>query len=685
MSKTRQTPSMDQKLKSLGLIEPMDFLLHLPFRYEDNTHLSKVQDLVSGERALLEGRVENIQIRYVRPGLKILTAELYDDEGGVLSLEWFNFYPSQVKMLESVGRIRVAGEVQGSQWGFKMAHPKLIRLGTPLETCLTPIYHTTKGLTQEVLRRVIMSYVDRVPLPETLPESIVRSYDLMPIGEAVRYLHHPPKDMCLDDTGNLPLHHPAFERVKLDELVAQQLALAQARQEREQYPAFDIEPKSQLADDLMKEVGFTLTSAQKRVCQEILHDMYRGVPMLRLLQGDVGSGKTVVAAWVAAQVVENGYQVAVMAPTEILAAQHFEKFHAWFSPLGVEVVWLSGSQKASEKKQIIHALSQGHAQIVVGTQAIIQQGVSFHRLALVISDEQHRFGVGQRLALLEKGVQQEVVGLPTYPHQLSMSATPIPRSLAMSYFSDMQVSVIDELPPGRTPVVTKLIATTRRNELIRALEQHILSGEQIYWVCPLVEESDKLQLQAAQKTYEQLQQELPGLRVGLVHGRLKTDEKDAVMQAFRMHKLDVLVATTVIEVGVDVPSATLMVIEHAERFGLAQLHQLRGRVGRGSGKSTCVLLYGEQLSAEAKFRLKVMYEHHDGFIIAQKDLELRGPGEMLGLRQSGIPSLRFANLIQDSMLVEQARDIAEKLMQYPEHMQRHVERWIADRSQYLRS
>ncbi|AIL32709.1 ATP-dependent DNA helicase RecG [Basilea psittacipulmonis] len=670
------------KLASMGLNRPIDFLLHLPFRYEDHTHLTPIAQVKVGQLAVIDGTISDIQIHQIRPGQKRLQAYFTDDAGDRLILTWFHFYPNQVKFLEAQTRIRVIGEVRENGWNLQMLHPTIKKYGEPLSKTLTPIYSTIKGVPQEKLRETILSYVDQVTLKETFPQEILKRWNLMGIQEAIRSIHLPTQGTDLQ--GFMPRVNQPWKRVKIDELVAQQLALDQARQSRLQFQSYQIKNTGVLAQKLLNTIGFKLTNAQERVLAEISQDMQSPYPMHRLLQGDVGAGKTIVAALLACQVIENQYQVAIMAPTEILANQHYDKFKAWFEPLGIPVVWLSGSQKASEKKQILTGLKDGVFQIVVGTQAIIQDQVMFKNLALVISDEQHRFGVGQRLTLLEKGGQDRQ-GVQLYPHQLSMSATPIPRSLAMTYLSDMTISVIDELPPGRTPVKTKLVSDQKRMELIQNIEYEVQKGSQIYWVCPLVEESEKLQLQAAQETYEQLQHSLPNVRIALIHGRLKADEKKEIMRAFSQQEVDILVATTVIEVGIDVPNASVMVIEHAERFGLAQLHQLRGRVGRGSKESLCVLMFGHKLSDEAKERLKAMYETNDGFEIARRDLEIRGPGEMLGIRQSGAPELRFVNLSLDADLIEVAKEIAMTLQRYPDLAKEHMDRWVAQSSQYLRS
>lgn len=671
----------ERRLHNLGLIEPEDFVLHLPLRYEDETRITPIASARPGESAQVEGEILRSEVLY-RPRRQ-LTAVIADDSGE-LQLRWLNFYPSQQKQLTAGRRLRARGEVRGGLFGREMVHPRMSNADTELPTALTPVYPSTDGLAQPVLRRAVAQALERVDLHDTLPEAVRQRHALMPFGEAVRLLHAPPPGVA--DVDLIERAHPAWQRIKFDELLAQQLSLAAARAARR-----DKRAPSMPADDdpdglvarLYAALPFALTGAQQRVVAEIAADLARPYPMHRLLQGDVGSGKTVVAALAAAQAIAQGFQVALMAPTEILAEQHFRKLAGWLEPLGVSVAWMSGSLTPKMRRKAAEAVEAGEVQLVVGTQALIQDGVNFPRLGLSIVDEQHRFGVGQRLALNRKG--EEAAGL-VVPHQLSMSATPIPRTLAMTFFADLDVSVIDELPPGRTPVLTKLLSEARRDELIAHIAQAARAGRQAYWVCPLVEESEALQLQTAVDTYEAMCAELPDLRVGLVHGRLPQGEKAAVMEAFRAGEVDLLVATTVIEVGVDVPNASLMVIEHAERFGLAQLHQLRGRVGRGEAESVCVLLYQTPLSQVARERLRAMFETGDGFEIARRDLEQRGPGEFLGTRQSGLALLRFADIDRDIALAEAARDTAVWLRQHdPQAVQAHLARWMRGREDFLRT
>lgn len=687
MSMTKSIPqapkkasSSAEKMAALGLVSDFDFALHLPLRYEDETEIHTVDSLYPGQSAQLEGVVENIAVNFGHR--KQLTAT-FRDATGKLNLRWIHYYPSQKAQLEKAGLIRIRGEVRGSSmWGFEIIHPKVSKAGETLPDTLTPVYPSTEGLTQPVLRKAILASLSRVQLHDSVPIAIQQKYALPSFSQSIHTLHNPA--MGEDTQSLMGKTHPAWERVKFDELLAQQIALHLAREARTKLRAPQISLENEdLYYRVLKAFGMPLTGAQVKVLSEIKQDLLRPFPMHRLLQGDVGSGKTIVAALSAALVLQNNLQVAIMAPTEILAEQHYIKMQKWFAKEGVNVVWLSGSLKAKEKREAQTKIQSGEAHLVIGTQALIQKGVEFAHLGLMIVDEQHRFGVGQRLTLSKKGedAEQDII-----PHQLSMSATPIPRTLAMSYLADLDVSVIDELPPGRTPIATRLMVNDRRDELLERLSGECASGKQAYWVCPLVEESEALQLQTAVDTHQHIQESLPHLRVGLLHGRMHADEKAAVMQSFASHQIDILVATTVIEVGVDVPNASIMVIEHAERFGLAQLHQLRGRVGRGDAASVCVLLYQNPLSETAKFRLKALYETNDGFEIARRDLEQRGPGEFLGLRQSGEQMLRFADIELDASTLDNAREAAAiMLTEYPQAAQEHMQRWIKGREDYLRS
>lgn len=660
----------------LGLRTPADFVTHLPLRYEDETRITPIGEARPGVHALFEGEITDSEIRF--SPRRTLQATLADDSGR-LGLRWLHVYPGQQARLHAGRRIRARGEVRAGFHGLEIVHPLVTEPGTPLPDTLTPVYPTTQGLSQAALRKAIARALDEADLGDTLPAAVRTAYRLADFEPSLRLLHHPGPDISL---AALAEHsHPAWRRIKFDELLAQQLALADARAARRAQAARSLQGDGSLTDRLLAGLPFKPTGAQARAVAQISADLARTHPMHRLLQGDVGSGKTLVAALAAAQAIEAGAQVAVMAPTEILAEQLWRKLSEWLMPLGVTPVWLTGGLPAAERRKALNAMATGAARLAVGTQALIQDKVEFESLGLVISDEQHRFGVGQRLALNRKGDHARY-----RPHQLSMSATPIPRTLAMAFFADMDVSVLDELPPGRVPVRTRLFDDRRRDEVLARVGEAVRAGRQAYWVCPLVEESEALQLQTAVDTHELLCAALPDLRVGLMHGRLPAREKSEVMDAFRAGKTDLLVATTVIEVGVDVPNAGLMVIEHAERFGLAQLHQLRGRVGRGGGEATCVLLYQPPLSAIARERLRAMYETTDGFEIARRDLAQRGPGELLGLRQSGQALLRFADLDSDEDLLEQAREAAAWLSaDFPEHARAHRQRWMAGADQYLRS
>lgn len=678
------------KFARLGLHRPEDFVLHLPLRYEDETQITLIASAIIGETVQVQGKVIDSEI--ISSPRRQLLVTLKDKSAAVV-LRFLNFYPSQQKQLSPGRLVRARGELRRGRLTLEMIHPKVVSVEeeTPLPQSLTPVYPTTEGMPQSVLRRSISRALKQVDLYETLPESIRQRYNLCSFASAIPLLHNPPAELKLADLEHNP--PSAWIRLRFDELLAQQLSLKRARAERLSKLALAFVPQHKLTQDLLNQLPFALTAAQKKVIQEISSDLAQIFPMQRLLQGDVGSGKTVVAALAAAQVIENGYQVALMAPTEILAEQHFNKLTAWFSPLGIDIVWLSGSQKIKARRQAISQLESGQAMLAVGTHALIQDQVNFSKLGLAIVDEQHRFGVSQRLALRHKSKQDDTANAlnanlsPVYlPHQLMMSATPIPRTLAMSYFADLDVSVIDELPPGRQPIKTKLISDKRRHEVLRGLRELVASGRQAYWVCPLIEESETLELQTAVDTHLALQAELPELNIALVHGKLSAADKAAVMQDFVQGLIHILVATTVIEVGVDVPNASLMIIEHAERFGLAQLHQLRGRVGRGAYASTCVLLYQEPLSFTAKARLRTLYETQDGFEIARRDLEIRGPGEFLGARQSGIPLLRFADLQRDQALIADAQQAADMMLKnYPKYVDAHLERWMRGREDFMKA
>lgn len=668
------TDTTARKLEKLHLNTAWDLALHLPLRYEDETQIVPISAAPLGEVCQVEGEVLHQEVQF-KPR-KQLVAQIKGDDGAILNLRFIHFYPSHQKQLAPGQRVRALGEIKRGYERYEMIHPKIKSPEKQaLATSLTPIYPTTNGLTQPVLRKAVQAALAQVDMHEILPVRVLDDLRLPTLAESLRTLHYPPPHLSAGQLGSGTL--PEWQRLKFDELLAQQLSMRLARQRRKHGQAMPLSGDGRLCRALLGNLPFRLTAAQERVCGEIRADLAQSTPMHRLLQGDVGSGKTIVAALSALTALESAeeVQVAIMAPTEILAEQHFVKFRQWLEPLGLTVAWLSGSLKKKEKEQAKAALADGRIRVAVGTHALFQDDVAFRQLGLVIVDEQHRFGVAQRLALKNKG--HEV-------HQLMMSATPIPRTLAMSFYADLDVSSIDELPPNRTPIKTLLVNQVRRHDVEGFVLNTCQKGQQAYWVCPLIEESEALQLQTATDTLARLQAALPGLSVGLVHGRMKAAEKVAVMAEFIAGRLHVLVATTVIEVGVDVPNASLMVIEHAERMGLAQLHQLRGRVGRGAAASSCVLMFAEPLSALARARLKVVREHTDGFEIAKQDLEIRGPGEFLGARQSGVPMLRFADLQTDIHLLEAARRVAADLMaDEPEIVAQHLQRWLGSREGFL--
>ena len=661
------------RLARLGLKRDEDFVLHLPLRYEDETRITALADARPGVAAQFEVEVTHCDIAY-RPRRQLIAR--VRDASGAISLRFLNFYPSQQKALHPGARLRVFGEVHAGHIGPEIIHPRFhaIAEGDALPAGLTPVYPTTAGLGQGTLRRLIAKALAGSALDDTLPADLLGKLALPGIAESIRFLHNPPPDVAQVDLDARTV--PAWRRLQFDELLAQQLSLRRAYLARRARGAPQLTATGTLTGRLLDSLPFRLTGAQRRAWREIAADLAQPHPMQRLLQGDVGSGKTVVAALAMLHAVEAGRQAALMAPTEILAEQHYRKLATWLLPLGIDVAWLSGSLRKREKDAAIAKVGAGETPIVVGTHALIEDRVGFARLGLAIVDEQHRFGVRQRLALRDKGA---------FAHQLAMSATPIPRTLAMSYYADLDVSVLDEMPLGRTPVATRLVAESRRDEVLRRVHEACRGGRQAYWVCPLIEESESLQLKTAEDTYARLVAELPDLKVGLVHGRLKLGEKSAVMEGFVGGSLQVLVSTTVIEVGVDVPNASLMVIEHAERFGLSQLHQLRGRVGRGAAASACILIYAQPLGETARARLKVIYETADGFAIAREDLRLRGPGEFIGARQSGMPLLRYADL-EDTSLVERAREVADSLLRdAPDLADRHLSRWLGGREELLKA
>jgi ATP-dependent DNA helicase RecG len=764
-SASKPLTAPQKALRKLGLNRAIDLALHLPLRYEDETRIVRLSDTREGDVAQIEATVTSCEVAY-KPRRQLLV--VVDDGSDTCTLRFFNFYPSQQKALAVGNRLRLRGEVRGGFMGRTMMHPSFHSAGGELPNALTPTYPTSAGLPQSYLRKAVHSgvlqaarqgeFAETIPTglaPPSLAQSNIKTWGL---EQSLHFLHHPTPDVSLAQLEDRT--HPAWQRLKAEELLAQQLSQLQSKRERAtlRAPALGLN-KNGLQEQLLGVLPFGLTNAQRRVGEEIAKDIQRPIPMHRLLQGDVGSGKTVVAALAAAIAINNGWQCALMAPTEILAEQHFRKLIGWLepllTPLGKRVAWLTGSQKKKERTEMLALIASGDAALVVGTHAVIQEQVHFKNLALAIIDEQHRFGVAQRLALREKmhtptstksqpekiipntkssvsGVGADVVtseakrgatSAPTSlaepypsnqkvisqntksndvananqlePHMLMMSATPIPRTLAMSYYADLDVSTLDELPPGRTPVGTQLIAETRRDELITRLRQPLEEGRQVYWVCPLIEESEALDLTNATETHALLTEALnhPGTQpvmVGLLHSRMPPAEKKAVMALFESGTMGVLVSTTVIEVGVDVPNASLMVIEHAERFGLSQLHQLRGRVGRGAAASACVLMFatGEsgRVSETARERLRAMVETSDGFEIARRDLKIRGPGEFLGARQSGAAMLRFADLAVDIELLDWARELAPQMLdQHPELAERHVQRWLGGKSDFLKA
>jgi ATP-dependent DNA helicase RecG len=643
-------------------------VLHLPLRYEDETALTAPESAPAGIPVSVEAPVLKAQIVF-RPKRQLLVHA----EG--LVLRFFNFYGSQLKQFQRAAaeglRVRAYGEVRPGFFGVEMAHPRyrIVREGEPLPDALTPIYPTTAGLKQTELRARVLEALDTEALDDTLPEAVRRRLDLMPFSETVKLLHRPPPG--IDPAVLVERSHPAWRRVKFDELLAQQLSMRFAYRARRSRRAMVLKINGPLLKAFLESLSFKLTRAQARAMNEVLRDLREPHPMQRLLQGDVGSGKTVVAAIACLAAVDSGAQAAVMAPTEILSEQHWRKFNEWLAPLGVRLGYLRGGMGKKEKKQMLEG------RVLIGTHALIQDDVEFSRLGLVVVDEQHRFGVEQRVQLRRKGTASTAAGVP---HQLMMSATPIPRTLSMTYFADLDVSTIDEMPPGRRPVKTRMFSEEKRGEVLKRIRQACEEGQQAYWVCPVIEES-KAGLQTALATFEKLKSELAGVSVALLHGRLPPAEKAEVMQSFQENRVQLLVCTTVIEVGVDVPNASLMVIESAERFGLAQLHQLRGRIGRGEQDSVCILLYG-QLQGVARERLEIIFRNTDGFEIARQDLALRGPGEYLGERQSGAPLLRFADPERDKDLVEAAVQAAAELIEHdPAVARAHVLRWLGSRQE----
>lgn len=661
-------------LEKLHIFSTDDLLFHLPRDYEDRSTIIPMNQLVVGRSYLLEGEVKSIDFP---PGKKKSFAALLQDDFGKVTLRFYHIYKGLTDRIKPGARLRIFGEVRVGARGLELYHPEIqvIQQHTALpKTQLTAIYPSTEGLTQPKLREYVRQALEHHSdaLPELLPAKYSNGYELK---EALHYIHEPPIDanMVQLNQGS----HPAQQRLIFEELVAHQISLLTRRAYIRQIAAPRFSSSKVLAKSLLNALPFQMTNAQKRVSKEILHDLKQEQPMLRLVQGDVGAGKTLVAAVAACHALEAEWQVALMAPTEILAEQHYLNFKRWFEPLGIKVAWLSGKQKGKARTLAEQEIKEGHSQLVVGTHALFQENVEFSKLGLVIIDEQHRFGVDQRLALRNKGVDQFT------PHQLVMTATPIPRTLAMSAYGDLDTSIIDELPPGRTPIQTVTIPLDRREEVLQRIASNCREGKQAYWVCTLVEQSETLDAQAAEATFQEIKERFPDLNVGLVHGKMKADEKQAVMQAFKDNQSQLLIATTVIEVGVDVPNASIMVIENAERLGLSQLHQLRGRVGRGATASFCALLYKTPLSQNGQERLSILRESNDGFVIAEKDLEIRGPGELLGTKQTGDMGFRVARLERDDHLLTQAHYVAEQLLKdYPQHAEGLLKRWLPEAPRY---
>jgi ATP-dependent DNA helicase RecG len=674
-------PRLAEKLAALHIHSVQDLLFHLPLRYQDRTRITAIARAFPGQDVMLEGEILDSRIEFGRR--RSLVCRI-SDASGMLTLRFFHFSAAQKTMLSAGKRLRCFGEIRAGKTGYELYHPEYQLLQTnetePLPDVLTPIYPATEGLQQLRIRSLIEQALLMLDEPGALtdwvPEHVLKSFCYPDLHQCLRFLHHPPVNSSQQSL--LDGLHPAQRRLAFEEFLSHRLCLRRlrARSADQQAPSFI--GMSRLQQQFLSALPFSLTAAQQRVHEEICANLQSSEPMLRLLQGDVGSGKTVVAALAALHAVDSGYQAAIMAPTEILAEQHFANFSQWLAPLGVQTGWLSGKVKGKSRQAMLDGLDDGRLQVAVGTHALFQHEVRFNRLGLIIIDEQHRFGVHQRLALREKGSGGQIV-----PHQLVMTATPIPRTLAMSAYADLDCSIIDELPPGRTPVNTLVISNTRRAEVISRIHDACRSGSQAYWVCTLIDESEALQCQAAEATWQSLQQQLPDLAIGLIHGRMKAAEKTAVMAAFKQGELQLLVATTVIEVGVDVPNASLMIIENPERLGLAQLHQLRGRVGRGARASHCLLLYQPPLSMNGKKRLSIMRDSTDGFYIAEQDLALRGPGQVLGTQQTGLMNFRIADLSRDADLLDPVKSAADLMeINYPTHIAPLVDRWLGDRELY---
>jgi ATP-dependent DNA helicase RecG len=677
-------PALKEKLGRLGISSKQQMLFHLPLRYEDRTHVTPVGGLQAGQRALIEVEVLTSGVTYRRGGPRgrILLLKVADGSG-MLTLRFFHFSAAQQNRLQKGNWIRCFGEARWVMDSLEMIHPEFEVFDpddpAPLEQVLTPVYPVTEGLHQARMRTLMQQLIDQLKLKglsETLPSDWLKQHGYPQVGRALQALHHPADQG--DAAAIQAFQHPAQQRFVIEELAAHRISLLQKRRSIDTSPCPKIAPDQELGQRFLNSLPFTLTAAQQRVVDELVTDFQRSGPMMRLLQGDVGSGKTVVAALACLPPIASGFQCALMAPTEILAEQHYRNFLTWFEPLGIHSLLLTGSDKGRARRQKEQAIAQGEAALVVGTHALFQESVSFNRLGFIIIDEQHRFGVEQRLALQRKAPEGML------PHRLVMTATPIPRTLAMSIYADLDYSQIDELPPQRSPVLTTIIAESQRPALIERVRAACNQGQQVYWVCTLIDESETLQCEAAELTFQALSEQLGELRLGLVHGRMKSAQKDQEVTRFKNRQLDILVATTVIEVGVDVPNASIMIIENPERLGLSQIHQLRGRVGRGNRQSYCLLLAGERLSRQARDRLEVIRQNQDGFVISQKDLELRGTGEVLGTRQTGEAGFRIADLLRDQRWFDRAAELASLLMreEYSETRERLIENWIGERESY---
>ena len=675
-------PKVAEKLHRLDIYNQEDLLFHLPLRYQDRSKIFPIGSLRAGEERQISGEIQLSDIKYGRQ--RMLLCRITDGTG-FITLRFFHFSNAQKNLLKRGVKLLCYGEVRRGKAGLEMAHPEYQLLKeneeVELDENLSPIYPTTEGVHQLTLRNVMSQVIakikrDELTLPSLIPLELLNKHHWPTVKDALLYIHNPPVDTLLEDISDGK--HPTQQSLIVEELLSHHLSLRQLRVAMQKENAPVLSKKIDLIEQFLLALPFKLTGAQERVVNDINFDLEKNYPMQRLVQGDVGSGKTVVAALAMLKAIESGYQAAIMAPTELLAEQHFQNFKSWLEPLGINVVWLSGKLKAAAKREAIEKIGSSEGQVIVGTHALFQEGVEFYKLGLIVVDEQHRFGVHQRLALREKGNKQE-----GHPHQLIMTATPIPRTLAMTAYADLDCSVIDELPPGRIPVETVVIPESKRDAIVLRVEQACSEGRQIYWVCTLIEESESLQAQAAEDTASALAEALSHVRVALVHGRMKAEQKEKVMSAFKAGEVDLLVATTVIEVGVDVPNASLMIIENAERLGLAQLHQLRGRVGRGSQESACVLMYHGTLSENARERLAVMRETNDGFEIARKDLELRGPGEVLGTKQTGMMQMRIADLQRDQELIPQVAEMADQIFQhYPDFVEPLLNRWIGRATKY---